>query len=449
MLTWLKRIIRGQCTVLLTASVLCLISQNAEAVPAFARQTGLACVACHVSFPELTPFGRFFKLTGYTLTNNKTIPLAGMVQFSQTNTRTINNNEYDFVRNGDIALQQASLFYGGRIAGPVGAFAQWTYDGIAHHSGIDNTDIRAAGHFTKGDIDFIYGMTLNNNPTVSDVWNSTPAFGYPYASSSVSLTPMAGTLIDGGLAQQVAGLTAYAFWQRSIYAEFGLYRTADKMFSFLRTGQDISTPGAAARLSGNNPYWRLAYNAEWGPHSLMLGTYGLIADKYPDDTMPVSPTDRFTDYALDTQYQYLTFTHSITAQATWIHEKQSWDASFSSGGIGTGPTPSNASDTLDTFKAKASYYFRRKYGGTLAYFQTTGSTDPGLYGPAPVTGSANGTPNSNGIILEADYLPIPQVKLAVQYTWFLKFNGSRYNYDGNGRNASDNNTLYLLAWLVF
>lgn len=449
MLGRLQRVVLGRCTALLVGVVLGVISHGAQAVPAFARQTGLACVACHVSFPELTPFGRFFKLTGYTLTNNKTIPLAAMVQLSQTNTRTINNYEYDFVRNGGIALQQASLFYGGRIAGPVGAFVQWTYDGIAHHSGIDNTDIRAAGHFTKGDVDLIYGMTVNNNPTASDVWNSTPAFGYPYASSSVSLTPMASTLIDGGLAQQVAGFTAYAFWQRSIYAEIGLYRTADQMFSFLRTGQDISSPGGVARLSGSNPYWRLAYNAEWGAHSLMFGTYGLIANKYPDNTIPVSPTDRFTDYAFDTQYQFLTYTHSITAQATWIHEKQSWDASFPSGGIGAGPVPSNPSDTLNTFKAKASYYFRRKYGGTLAYFQTTGSTDAGLYGSAPVTGSANGTPNSNGIIFEADYLPVPQVKLAVQYTWFLKFNGARYNYDGNGRNASDNDTLYLLAWIVF
>lgn len=449
MVGWPTRVVRKWSVIMLAVMAFCVTGRHAEAVPAFARQTGLACVACHVSFPELTPFGRFFKLTGYTLTNNKTIPLAAMLQFSQTNTRTIDNNNYDFVRNNDLALQQASIFYGGRIAGPVGAFVQWTYDGIAHHSGIDNTDIRAAGHFTKGDIDFIYGMTLNNNPTVSDVWNSTPAFGYPYASSSVSLTPMASTLIDGGLAQQVAGVTAYAFWQRSIYGEFGFYRTADKMFSFLRTGQDISSPGGVARLSGNNPYWRLAYNAEWGPHSLMFGTYGLIADKYPDNTIPISPTDRFTDVAFDTQYQYLTYTHSITAQATWIHEKQSWDASFSSGGIGAGPTPSNSSDTLNTFKAKASYYFHRKYGATLAYFQTTGSTDAGLYGAAPVTGSANGTPNSNGIILEADYLPIPRVKLSVQYTWFLKFNGARYNYDGNGRNASDNNTLYLLAWLVF
>ena len=30
-----------------------------------------------------------------------------------------------------------------------------------------------------------------------------------------------------------------------------------------------------------------------------------------------------------------------------------------------------------------------------------------------------------------------------------KFNGASSNYDGNGRNAKDNDTLYLLAWLAF
>jgi len=114
------------------------------AVPAFARQTGMACMACHVSFPELTPFGRFFKMTGYTLSNYSTIPVSGMVQISRTNTRTIDQDNFDFVRNGDTVPQQASLFYAGRIVGPVGAFAQWTYDGIAHPSPLANTDIRAA-----------------------------------------------------------------------------------------------------------------------------------------------------------------------------------------------------------------------------------------------------------------------------------------------------------------
>lgn len=196
-------------------------SGQASAVPAFARQTGMACMACHVSFPELTPFGRFFKMTGYTLANNKTIPLSGMVQISRTNTRTIDQDNFDFVRNGDTVPQQVSLFYAGRIAGPVAAFAQWTYDGIAHHSALDNTDIRAAWHLTREDVEFIYGITVNNNPTVSDVWNSTPAFGYPYAAPSIGVPPLAGTLVDGALAQQVVGASAYAFWQRHIYAELG------------------------------------------------------------------------------------------------------------------------------------------------------------------------------------------------------------------------------------
>jgi len=419
------------------------------AVPAFARQTGMACVACHVNFPELTPFGRFFKLTGYTLSNNRTIPLSAMVQVSRTSSRTVDQANFDFVRNDDVALQQASVFLAGRIVDHVGVFAQWTYDGIAHHAALDNTDIRAAWHMTENDVDFIYGVTVNNNPTVSDVWNTTPAFGFPFASSSVSVVPAASTLIDGGLAQQVAGLGAYVFWQRKIYAEFGLYRTADGAFSVFRTGQDINTPGGVARLSGANPYWRIAYNQEWGAHSLMLGTFGLIADRLPDNTIPGTPTDRFSDYALDAQYQYLTLPHAFTAQAAWIYEKQNWRASFPSGGIGAGPTPANPTDHLTTFKAKASYMYERKYGATVGYFSTTGNADAGLYAPVPVTGSANGYPDSRGMIFELDYLPHPQVKLALQYTWFMKFNGAHTNYDGNGRNAMDNNTVYLLAWFAF
>ncbi|AKJ68127.1 cytochrome C [Pandoraea thiooxydans] len=446
MATGKKRFLLALTAILLAA----LFNQEADAVPAFARQTGLACVACHVSFPELTPFGRFFKLTGYTLTNYRTIPLAAMVQSSITSTRTIDQNNYDFVRDKDfVPLQQVSLFYGGRIAGPVGAFAQVTYDGVAHHGALDNTDIRAAWHFTQQDVDFIFGVTVNNNPTVSDVWNSTPAFGFPYASSSVSVPPLAGALIDGGLAQQVMGVGAYVFWQRHIYAELGMYRTADQMFSVFRAGQDTGTPGGVARLRGENPYWRLAYNQEWGPNSLMIGTYGMIADRYPDNTIPGTPTDRFSDYALDAQYQFITLSNAFSVQATWIHEKQNWGASYASGGIGAGPTPSNPSDNLNTLKVKASYYYLRKYGATLAYFSTTGTADPGLYAPAPVTGSANGLPDTRGLIFEVDYLPVPQAKLSLQYTWYLAFNGAKSNYDGNGRNASDNNFLYMSGWFVF
>ena len=32
---------------------------------------------------------------------------------------------------------------------------------------------------------------------------------------------------------------------------------------------------------------------------------------------------------------------------------------------------------------------------------------------------------------------------------FTKFNGSSANYDGGGRRARDNNTLYLYSWIAF
>ena len=66
-----------------------------------------------------------------------------------------------------------------------------------------------------------------------------------------------------------------------------------------------------------------------------------------------------------------------------------------------------------------------------------------------MTTSANGSPNTTGWILEADYLPWLNVKLSVQYTGYTKFNGGGANYDGYGRKASDNNTLYVAAWLAY
>src|SRR6478736_3926194 len=42
-------------------------------LPSFARQTGLACSACHYQFLTLTPFGRQFKRDGYTLTNQTSL----------------------------------------------------------------------------------------------------------------------------------------------------------------------------------------------------------------------------------------------------------------------------------------------------------------------------------------------------------------------------------------
>ena len=53
---------------------------TASAVPSFARQTGQPCATCHTAFPELTPFGRRFKLGGYTMGGGLTIEEAPPVE---------------------------------------------------------------------------------------------------------------------------------------------------------------------------------------------------------------------------------------------------------------------------------------------------------------------------------------------------------------------------------
>jgi hypothetical protein len=41
------------------------------------------------------------------------------------------------------------------------------------------------------------------------------------------------------------------------------------------------------------------------------------------------------------------------------------------------------------------------------------------------------------------------VKFGLQYVHYNRFNGSVANYDGSGRNAADNNTLFAFAWVAF
>jgi hypothetical protein len=428
----------------------CLAAPAAMAIPVFARQTGQNCNACHVSFPELTPYGRYFKLSGYTLGKRVDIPLAmmGQVGVTKTNHNTLADGTEVDPDDGKLKLEAASLFVGGKATDHLGGFIQWTYDGIAHHSNVDNTDLRLVNEYVAPggkEPDLIYGLDVNNNPTVEDIWNSTPAWGFPYTTSSTGVTgvPFA-TLIDGGLAQLAAGVGGYVFWKQTIYFDLTAYRTADGPFSAFRAGV-----ANADRISmqGYNPYWRLAYNKQWGPDSFEIGTYGIVADLYPDASNPNGPTNKYTDTAVDAQYQHITDVHTYSGQITYIHEKTDWDASYQ-GGTGT----SNSSDHLNTLKAKASYWYQHKYGATVAYFTTTGSSDSLLYdpdGPGSQGESQNGSPDTTGYILEADYMPRDDVRIMLQYTGYTKYLGSSSNYDGTGRSASDNNSLFLNLWFAF
>jgi hypothetical protein len=52
-----------------------MLPQKADALPSYARQTGLGCGMCHTEFPQLTPFGRRFKIGGYTMRKAEPTPI--------------------------------------------------------------------------------------------------------------------------------------------------------------------------------------------------------------------------------------------------------------------------------------------------------------------------------------------------------------------------------------
>jgi len=408
----------------------------------------MSCTACHTVFPELTPFGRSFKLGGYTFSKSSgrfeyPPPFAGAVQLSFTEAKGLKNRVDPFDDSPQARFnfpQTASLYYAGRIINKVGSFTELAYDGVSNDVALDMTDIRYANDTSLAGQDLIYGLTVNNSPTLEDVWNSTPANGFPHATSSVAPTPVAGAIIDGTLDQQVGGLGAYAYWNDLIYAGATLYRTNRKGIT---RPLGAGTPTTIV-VDDAAPYWRVAAQHQWKDHSFSLGTFGMVAEIFPSGHTS-GPADRFTDVALDAQYQYIGEKHLFSVESTWIHENQDRDASFDLG------YAEHRSDFLTTFRVNLNYYFKAKWGvvgGTFAYFFTTGREDDLLYSPARVTGSRNGKPDSDGFMLEVDYLPWERVKASLQYIIYDRFNGAHSNYDGYGRNASDNNTLYLVLWLL-
>ena len=444
----------GALAVLVACGALGILScRNAQAIPSFASQTGMPCSQCHtISFgPALTEYGREFKLNGYTWGDgDHPMPIALMVQggFSHTDAPLPEPAVPHYSTNDNFSLDQVSLFYGGRITEHLGAFVQGTYSGEDRSANWDNMDVRYARSVTLAGTDAVVGLSLNNNPTVQDLWNTTPAWGFPYISSALNPTPTAATLIEGGLAQTVLGVTAYTMIHKHLYLEAGVYRDiGNRWLSNLGLSPDDNP-----HMSGVAPYWRLAYQVDDDPRYFSVGLFGMRARFQPDPT--VSDRDRYTDLGVDAVYQFtLQERSSLTVQASYIRENQDLTATFNAGGS------DRPSERLNSFKMDAAFVYLQTWGLTGSIFDVSGSSDATLYSPGDVSGSANGEPNSRGYVVQLDYVPFGKmmswarpwvnVRLGLQYTGYLRFNGGAANYDGSGRSASQNNSLFLFYWMLF
>ena len=476
--TWFLRRVAGAAAALIFAAFLTIeFAAPAQALPSYARQTGQPCGSCHTDFAGLTPYGRRFKIGGYTYgggpyrtspfssddsTNNSqktwVPPISAMVTLGLTHTEAPMAPPTDpFKTNDNITVAPLSVFWGGAITDHIGAFAQLTYGGppmtasigndpYVHSWGWDNTDVRFADSTSIGNVSITYGITANNNPTVQDPWNTTPAWQFPYA-----LTPFTAgfgptPIIDSALGPgHVGSVGAYAYVADMLYLEASVYRTLSPNVQNDLGEDPFDAPG----LFDAAPYWRAAFEPHWGNNWIEIGTFGMAANVHPFTSGPSPPftppplppvttatsplTDRYTDIGLDSQYQYQGDNFWFTLRGSYIREYQDLNASFANGFIG------NPFNELNEARAYAS----------LAYGNDNRIVLTGQYFTA--TGSPALSADTNGWIAEIAYIPFISsfapgwpwlnARIGLQYTWYEKLNGTTIG-------ASSNNALFLYLWLA-
>src|SRR5579859_353294 len=438
--------------VLVLLSLGAIKPQKVSAVTSYARQTGLACSGCHYTPPELNPAGRRFKLLGYVDKADDTkvvktdagkkrapldllssLPLSAWLETSFTSTKST----VPGTQNGSIELpQDVSLFLSGAWSTHVGSFMQVTYSTQDDHFSMDNTDVRYANKTTLGGKELVFGLNVNNNPTIEDLWNSTPGWGYPFVADDSAPTPTAAPIISS-LGQDVAGFGGYGMWNNHLYVDATLYRSAHVGGALPNDGVDFGY-----NIRGLAPYWRVAWQQLTGKTQYEFGTYGMHMRSSPGAITGLE--DDYTDWAIDTQIDRTLFrTDVLSLRGTYIRENSSLAASTALGAALPGD------HHLNTLLANAEYHFGNRASGAFGWFDTSGTVDPFLFTPAAVNGSANGDPRGSGYIANFSYWPWQNVQLSAQYTGYTRFNGGNTNYDAAGRNASGNNTVYLVARFIF
>ena len=405
---------------------------------------------------------------GYTTTGGQYAfppypPISFMVQSGFThlnaNLQAAPGGGFGTLNDWTDLAQQSSVFWGGKVTDHLGAFVQTTYSYDAGGTvfALDNTDIRYADTANVAGHDVIWGLDFNNNPTVQDPWNTTSAWAWPFITSAFQPGPYAATLFDGpfgGLLGPNNAVSAggYVFIDDSYYAELSLYKTPSYSLQ-TRLGASVATDLLSNNISfdGPAPYWRFAVEKNFGEHSIMVGTYGMLANVIPNN-IGGSGTDKYWDEGFDSQYQWIHDRHAVTLRANYVIERQQFDNSLSQ------TIASNHVDYLRSLKLQGEYVYDNTYSFGAGYFNISGTPDVGIYqntGPNTVP-----SPNSAGWIFDVAYLPFSHggpgvwpwmnTRIGASYTMFTKLDGLTKDVDGTtGLKASGNNTLFLYAFTMF
>jgi len=154
-----KMIFSAAAFALVAVSSIALAPTNAEAIPAFARQTGAACLSCHFQeIPALTAFGRSYKMNAFTdvgdqalveddglsipASLNATVVIRPQVIQTKTTVAAGTSTTAKTIAYGDQVVLIA-----GRIGTNTGAFVELGNGSFGNHQFINSFDV---GGFKAG-----------------------------------------------------------------------------------------------------------------------------------------------------------------------------------------------------------------------------------------------------------------------------------------------------------
>ncbi len=437
----MKKIVLSLAGVMAAAA----FAPEASAVPVFARQTGMACSACHFQhFPLLNGFGRAFKAAGFTLMgaqgriegDNLSIP--DTLNTAVLTSAYVQNSSNSGAANTRIGVPasggELSLFYGGRISEFAGFLSELGVSGPAAATGAAKLamlfpvgDARVGVSMYSGGQGAAYGFELLNTgaaDTHKMMGNGGPNKEHIAATYAGSYM---GTRVNATGANLVAS-TDFGFVSFGQYADAGPGAGANSLpLTYVRAaglfdlaGWDAGVgiqnfSGDMSKLGGTTAVYKATIiDAQLQGELAGMGaglyvTYGTAPASATGNVMSAGwSTARRANGFTNTTGQASSFNvagslevipHIATVQLGMRMAKVDDPAGAAAGGLGVGGVGSGKSYTDNAVMIGATYELAQNIEIGLNYTKQSGSLWSQLDTNAAATGGAIGKTSST-LLLE-------------------------------------------------
>ncbi|MFQ5432056.1 MAG: hypothetical protein ACE5EN_06080 [Nitrospinota bacterium] len=240
-------------------------TNNAEAVPAFARQMGVPCNGCHFQyFPKLNSFGRDFKIGGFTQGAQELIEDDGIslppvlnasfyaaLTYNKRELKTASTPEKKGRERGELLIpEDAAFFIGGRLGENMGTLTEFAGTGVESFKLVYSRDFGGV----QG------GVAAFSTETMG------PAYGMEGWNTGAEMHIQPGVNMMQSSAQSIITSNAGAAVGITFFGSSDLFFVAAGLWGPVSVGTDTGL-----ELS---TYYRIALTPKLGEWDSMIGVVG-------------------------------------------------------------------------------------------------------------------------------------------------------------------------------